>query len=214
MLIPGCVLSGLGRPFSYFICSFQIVCQQHPTGGPGNDFITVKADTVIITESTGLFPLIRSAKGFGSILYNNGAILIADSFDFFNLSWRAIKMRYNNCPDLRIKLKSLGKSNRIHIPRIIFRINKNRLSTFVHYRIYSCIEGHIAAKYFLSRFYTCQLDCHMQCSCTGRKCYSIFTANFCAGYTLYFVNILSYRRHPVGLISLGNIFQFFAMHSW
>ena len=44
MLVPRCVLPGLGGPLARLVCRMQIIRQQHAAGGAGDDLIAVEAD--------------------------------------------------------------------------------------------------------------------------------------------------------------------------
>ena len=50
---------------------------------------------------------------------------------------------------LWIKFKSFFQCCRIHVPGIIFRINKYRDTTFVNHWVYCCIKCHIGAENFV-----------------------------------------------------------------
>ena len=56
-------------------------------------------------------------------------------------------MCHNNQFHFRIDLKGFLQRCRIHVPGIIFRIDKYRYTTFIYHGIDSSVKGHIRAEH-------------------------------------------------------------------
>ena len=164
MLIPGCILSGLGRPLANLFRCFFLICKKHTSGRTGNNLIAVKRYNVVIAKRAGLLSFIGSTQGFRRIFDQCGMMFHTYRLDFIYFTRCTIKVRYHHHFHLRIKIKGFFQSNRVHIPGIIFCINKNRNTTLIYHRIYCSIKGHVGTEYLISRSYSRQFHSHMECS--------------------------------------------------
>ena len=77
---------------------------------------------------------------------------------------------------VRVLPESPFQCLRIHIPGIVFRINKNLFSAFIGNRIDGRIKSHIGTEYLVSRLHACQLYRQMKrCGSGGKRHGSLTT---------------------------------------
>lgn len=111
-----------------------------------------------------------------------------------------------------MQIEGLFKSDGIHIPSVTLGIDKYRNTALVNNWVHRSIERHIAAKDLITGLNSSELHGKMQRRSTARKGNGIAATNLFGHLAFDFVDILPYRRHPVGLICLGNVFELFAVH--
>ena len=144
--------------------------------------------------------------------------------DFVDLARCAVKMCEHDHLDIRVNLKCFFQRRRIHIPCVALGINKNRDAALVNHRVHRGGERNIRTEDPLiaqRAFSDFRLSIHgfpgelhgkMERRRSCRQCDCISDTDSFGDQSLNFVDILSYRGHPVCLIRFGNVLQFLAVH--
>ena len=77
-------------------------------------------------------------------------VFLADRHDFIKLCRSSVQMNHNYGFGIRMLFKCLAECLRIHIPGVLFGINKYRCSLFIYNRIAGCIKGKARCEYNIS----------------------------------------------------------------
>ena len=224
VLIPRGIFTRLGGPFTGFICRFKIIGQKASARGSGDYLISVIADCRIISERTALLSVDGCSHCFCGIFDQKRSVSFTDFFYNIYASRESVQLGIDNKLYVRIHLKRFFKCVGIHIPRLCFGVNENGNTSLIYNGIQRSGERHIRTKYAFSlqsavtdrglsvKNLTCVLDCKMKRCGATRKSYSVFHLRLLGSYSLYLVNILPHRAHPIAFICFGDVSHFITVH--
>ena len=128
--------------------------------------------------------------------------------------------------DVGIYFKRFFQSHRVHVPGIVFGVNKHGNAALIDNGIHCGIEGHITGRNPMPvqrplpqggltvKLFPCQLHCQMQRGSTGGQGHCILAAHLPADSIFCLVDIFSNGGHPVGAIGLHHIIHGIRIHGW
>ena len=224
VLVPRRCFPGLGGPFAGFIGILQGIGQQASAGRTGDDFISVIGNRRIVPKTSALPAFIGSAHGLRCVLNQQCPVLLADFLNLPNSARESVKLRAHHQFDFRIHLKGLLQSCRVHVPGFRIRVDKNRNSSFIQYRVQGGVEGHIGTEHPLAfhgavahcrtavQLLPSQFHAQVQRCRAGREGDRVFYAGLLRGNPFHLVNIRAHGTHPIGIVGFLHIFHFFAVH--
>ena len=224
MLVPGGVFPGLSAPLAHLLGGILVVSQEAAAGAAGDDLVSVKGDDVVFSKGTGLPSLIACTQGLRRILHQDRGVLLDHRIQLVNFARGTVQVGNHHDSSIRVNFKCLLQCRRIHVPRIVLRVDKHRLAALVDHGIDCSIEGHVGAENLLPfqrtmphLGYAIGLDArqlHRQMQRCRACCqrHGVFAADLLADQPLRLVNIFAHSGHPVGVVCLTHVFQLCPMH--
>ena len=133
-------------------------------------------------------------------------------------------MNKHHQPHFGINLEGLFEGDRVHIPGFVLGINEHGLAALVGDGIHRRVKSHIAAEHLVPtqrslahlrhavQGLACKLCAKVQCRSPGGERHGVLHTHLLGGEAFHLVDVSTHGAHPVGLVCLGHILDFFAMH--
>ena len=141
VLVPGSGLAALGGPLPGLVRRLRVPGQEHAAGGAGDDLVAVEGDHAVVAEGAGLPSLVGRAQGFGGVLHDQGAVLLADGPELVHLAGGAVEMGHDHQAHVGIERKGLLQGNGVHVPGVALHVDQDGLAALVADRVHRGVEG-------------------------------------------------------------------------
>lgn len=226
VLVPRGGLATLGAPLAHLFGVFLAVGKEHAAARAGDNLVSVEADGTVVTEVAGLLALVACSEAFGGVFDEEGAPFLADGADFVNAGRGSVEVYEYHQAHVRVNFKSLFEGDRVHVPCLVFGVDEHGLAVFVSDGVHGSVERHVAAEHFVSaertfarlghavESFASKFCAEMEGCGAGRECDGVLATDLLGGNPFDLVDVRADGAHPVGLVSLGDIPDFVAVHRW
>ena len=224
VFVPGGRLAALRAPLAHLLGVFLAVGKEHAAAGTGDDLVAVEADGTVIAELARLHALVGGSEAFGGVFDKERVVPFADFTDFVDLAGGPVQVHEHDQAYFRVDFKSLLERDRIHVPGVVFGVDKHGLAVLVSDRVHGGVKRHVAAEHPVAAQRTLahlghavkglarKLCTQVKCRGTGRKRDGVLAAHLLGSQTFHLVDVRTHGAHPVGVVRFGHVLDFFAVH--
>ena len=226
VLVPRGGLSALGAPLAYLLGVVLAVGEEHAAAGAGDNLVSVEADGTVVAEVAGLLALVACSEAFGGVFDEEGVVFFADGADFVNAGRGSVEVYEYHQAHVRVNFKSLFEGDRVHVPSLVFGVDEHGFAVLVGDGVHGSVERHVAAEHLVSaertftrlghavESFASKFCAEMEGCGASRECDGVLAADFLGGNPFDLVDVRADGAHPVGLVSLGDVLDFVAVHRW
>ncbi len=224
VLVPRGGLATLGAPLAHLFCVFLAVGKEHAAARAGDNLVSVEADGAVVAKVAGLLALVACAEAFGGVFDEEGVMLFADGADFVNASRGSVEVHEYHQAHVRVNFECLFEGDRVHVPRLVFCVDKHSLAVLVGDGVHGGVERHVAAEHFVSaertfarlghavERFASEFCAEMEGCSAGRERDSILATDLLGSESFDLVDVRADGAHPVGFVSFSDVLDFVAVH--